>query len=89
MRSRLPLVFIRARTTTRDSVMPVEPQRLKASIGAGLLSFPVTHFRDDGAFDPEKYRSHIAHLLDHRPAAFFAAGGRGSSSRSAPTNTSG
>src|SRR5579863_2684991 len=57
--------------------MPVEPQHLKASIGAGLLSFPVTHFRNDGAFDPEKYRSHIAHLLDHRPAALFAAGGTG------------
>jgi 5-dehydro-4-deoxyglucarate dehydratase len=57
--------------------MAVQPAHLKASVGAGLLSFPVTHFTADGAFDPEEYRSHVAYLLEHSPAALFAAGGTG------------
>ena len=57
--------------------MAVQPEHLKASVGAGLLSFPVTHFMVDGGFDPEEYRSHVAYLLGHSPAALFAAGGTG------------
>ena len=57
--------------------MAVQPEHLKASVGAGLLSFPVTHFTADGAFDPQEYRSHVAYLLEHSPAALFAAGGTG------------
>ncbi|MDP9038220.1 MAG: 5-dehydro-4-deoxyglucarate dehydratase [Acidobacteriota bacterium] len=48
-----------------------------AAIGAGLLSFPVTHFRDDLAFDERPYRDHIEWLLGHGPAGLFAAGGTG------------
>jgi 5-dehydro-4-deoxyglucarate dehydratase len=57
--------------------MAPNPEQLKAAVGAGLLSFPVTHFTDDGSFDPENYRAHVAQLLEHRPAALFAAGGTG------------
>ena len=57
--------------------MAIRPENLKAGVGAGLLSFPVTHFTTDGAFDPEGYRAHVAYLIDHAPAALFAAGGTG------------
>ena len=53
--------------------MAIRPEHLKASVAAGLLSFPVTHFTADGAFDPEQYRAHVAYLLEHSPAALFAA----------------
>ncbi len=46
-------------------------------IGAGLLSFPVTHFNDASEFDEAPYRKHLEWLLQHRPAGLFAAGGTG------------
>ena len=57
--------------------MARSPERLKSAIGAGLLSFPVTHFTDEGAFAPGPYQEHIEYLVGHRPAALFAAGGTG------------
>ena len=57
--------------------MARSPELLKSAIGSGLLSFPVTHFADDGAFAPGPYRDHIDYLVCHRPAALFAAGGTG------------
>jgi 5-dehydro-4-deoxyglucarate dehydratase len=57
--------------------MTCSPEALKSAVGAGLLSFPATHFTDEGAFDAEPFRRHIAYLLDHGPAALFAAGGTG------------
>src|SRR5260370_37973398 len=57
--------------------MACQPEHLKSTITSGLLSFPVTHFTADGAFDPASYREHVAHLVAHRPAALFAAGGTG------------
>jgi 5-dehydro-4-deoxyglucarate dehydratase len=53
------------------------PDEFKKKIGAGLLSFPVTHFTDDYAFDEDGYRRHIEWLLEHKPAGLFAAGGTG------------
>ena len=53
------------------------PEELAKKIGAGLLSFPVTHFTDDLAFDEGPYRQHIDWLLTHDPAGLFAAGGTG------------
>jgi 5-dehydro-4-deoxyglucarate dehydratase len=53
------------------------PDEFKKKIGAGLLSFPVTHFTDDYAFDEGGYRGHIEWLLEHKPAGLFAAGGTG------------
>jgi 5-dehydro-4-deoxyglucarate dehydratase len=57
--------------------MARSPERSKTDIASGLLSFPVTHFTDDGAFAPGPYREHIDYLVGHRPAALFAAGGTG------------
>ena len=53
------------------------PNEMAAQVGDGLLSFPVTHFDERYDFDVRAYRAHIAYLLDHRPAALFAAGGTG------------
>lgn len=53
------------------------PQELAKKIGGGLLSFPVTHFKQDFAFDQEPYREHIEWLLKYAPAGLFAAGGTG------------
>ena len=57
-----------------NSMIPVE---LARRIGEGLLSFPITHFDERGEFADKLYREHIAWMLQHRPAALFAAGGTG------------
>ncbi|MEK1944145.1 MAG: 5-dehydro-4-deoxyglucarate dehydratase, partial [Ensifer adhaerens] len=38
------------------------PQEIKAALGAGLLSFPVTHFDAERKFHPESYRRHVEWL---------------------------
>jgi 5-dehydro-4-deoxyglucarate dehydratase len=53
---------------------PAEIQRV---LGEGLLSFPVTHFRDDLSFDEAGYREHLGHLASFPAAGLFAAGGTG------------
>jgi 5-dehydro-4-deoxyglucarate dehydratase len=53
------------------------PDELKLRIGAGLLSFPVTDFTVDGAFDEPSYRARIDWLLPFGASALFAAGGTG------------
>ncbi len=53
------------------------PAEMAKKIGEGLLSFPVTHFTRDFAFDEGPYRQHIAWLLEHAAAGLFAAGGTG------------
>ncbi len=50
---------------------------LKRVLGAGLLSFPVTHFDGEGAFKPDSYGSHVEWLSGFGAAALFAAGGTG------------
>ncbi len=55
----------------------MDPQELAKKIGAGLLSFPVTHFTPTGAFNEQSYRSHLSWLLSYNPAGLFAAGGTG------------
>jgi len=55
----------------------MSPEEFAKKIGAGLLSFPVTHFTDTYAFDEAAYRKHIDWLLQHKPAGLFAAGGTG------------
>lgn len=57
--------------------MPMTPSAMAKQIGSGLLSFPVTHFRQDLSFDEAPYRAHVAWLLEHDPAGLFAAGGTG------------
>ena len=55
----------------------MSPEEFAKNIGAGLLSFPVTHFNDDFAFNEPAYREHIEWMLGYKPAGLFAAGGTG------------
>ena len=53
------------------------PEQLKTALGSGLLSFPVTHFDDEGAFAPDSYRAHVEWLAGYKAPVLFAAGGTG------------
>ena len=53
------------------------PTELAQRLGSGLLSFPVTHFTRDLAFDESAYRNNIARLGKYEVAGLFAAGGTG------------
>jgi 5-dehydro-4-deoxyglucarate dehydratase len=53
------------------------PADLKDRLGAGLLSFPVTHFDGEGRFAPDSYQSHVAWLAGYDAPVLFAAGGTG------------
>jgi 5-dehydro-4-deoxyglucarate dehydratase len=53
------------------------PELLKARLGAGLLSFPVTHFDDAGHVATESYQDHVAWLAGYAAPVLFAAGGTG------------
>lgn len=55
----------------------MSPLEMAAALGKGLLSFPVTTFREDGALDPEAYRGNIEWACSHGPAGLFVAGGTG------------
>lgn len=55
----------------------MHPQELKKVISSGLLSFPVTHFDDDLAFNKTAYQEHIEWLAQYDAAALFVAGGTG------------
>ncbi|MFE9396267.1 5-dehydro-4-deoxyglucarate dehydratase [Streptomyces flavidovirens] len=53
------------------------PAELGRRIGSGLLSFPVTHFRDDLSFDEGAYRENVVRLAKYDVGGLFAAGGTG------------
>jgi 5-dehydro-4-deoxyglucarate dehydratase len=53
------------------------PEEIKVALGAGLLSFPVTHFDAEGEFQPESYRRHVEWLSGFDAPVLFAAGGTG------------
>jgi 5-dehydro-4-deoxyglucarate dehydratase len=55
----------------------MDPEEMAKGVGAGLLSFPVTHFDENLEFLPKPYQEHVAWLLSHKPAGLFAAGGTG------------
>lgn len=55
----------------------MDPISLKTVVGSGLLSFPVTHFDANLAFDEAAYRTHVDWLSGYGAAALFAAGGTG------------
>jgi len=57
--------------------MRLTPVDMAASIGRGLLSFPVTHFDASNRFDVANYRAHCAWLMEYDLAGLFAAGGTG------------
>lgn len=53
------------------------PAEMARRLGSGLLSFPVTHFDQSGAFREDSYRQHCAWMLDHELSGIFPAGGTG------------
>jgi len=53
------------------------PSELKVALGSGLLSFPVTTFTKDLAFDEDAYRAHIEWLDGYKASVLFAPGGTG------------
>lgn len=54
------------------------PAEIAERLGSGLLSFPVTHFREtDLVFDEAAYRENIGWLGQFGAAGLFAAGGTG------------
>jgi len=50
---------------------------LKRALGAGLLSFPVTHFDAEGRFNQHSYGQHVDWLSGFDATTLFAAGGTG------------
>ena len=57
--------------------MTLSPETLRDTLGAGLLSFPVTHATADLAFDEDAYREHVTWQSSFAAAGLFAAGGTG------------
>jgi 5-dehydro-4-deoxyglucarate dehydratase len=55
----------------------MQPDQLKAVLGAGLLSFPVTDFDAEGEFNCDSYRARLEWLMPYGAAALFAGGGTG------------
>ncbi|MFC4564424.1 5-dehydro-4-deoxyglucarate dehydratase [Nocardiopsis mangrovi] len=53
------------------------PEELRSVLGSGLLSFPVTHARDDFTFDEDAYRGHLERQGAFGSSGVFAAGGTG------------
>jgi 5-dehydro-4-deoxyglucarate dehydratase len=52
-------------------------QRLRDGMAGGVLSFPLTSFRDDGTLDPDGFRAYVAQRLAAAPGAVFPACGTG------------
>ena len=57
--------------------MTMTPDQMKAALGSGLLSFPVTHFDAENRFAPESYKAHVEWLAGYDAPVLFAAGGTG------------
>lgn len=55
----------------------MDPQNLKAALGSGLLSFPVTHFDEENHFNRDSYVEHVSWLSGFDAPVLFAAGGTG------------
>lgn len=53
------------------------PDQIKAALGSGLLSFPVTHFDAQGGFARDSYQQHVNWLAGYDAPVLFAAGGTG------------
>ena len=53
------------------------PEQIKTALGSGLLSFPVTHFDENGNFAAESYKAHVEWLAGYKAPVLFAAGGTG------------
>ncbi|AZM62389.1 5-dehydro-4-deoxyglucarate dehydratase [Streptomyces sp. WAC 01420] len=52
-------------------------RRLEDGMANGVLSFPLTAFRDDGSLDPDGFRAYVAQRIATAPGAVFPACGTG------------
>src|SRR5262245_35392784 len=57
--------------------MAADFSSLKKLLGAGLLAFPATHFRQDLSLDEDGYRKSIAVNVEGGAVGLFAPGGTG------------
>lgn len=55
----------------------LHPAELASRLGAGLLTFPVTHFDDELQFDEPRYREHLEWQTSYDLGGIFVAGGTG------------
>jgi 5-dehydro-4-deoxyglucarate dehydratase len=55
----------------------IAPEDLRDLIRSGLLSFPVTPFECEGAFNPHAFAAHLEWLSPHKIAGLIVAGGTG------------
>ena len=55
----------------------IAPEDLRDLIRSGLLSFPVTPFDYEGAFNPDAFAAHLEWLSPHKIAGLIVAGGTG------------
>ena len=55
----------------------IAPEDLRDLIRSGLLSFPVTPFDCEGAFNPHAFAAHLDWLSPHKIAGLIVAGGTG------------
>ena len=55
----------------------MELSKIKSSLEDGLLSFPITDFKEDGAFNAETYTDRIEWFVSHNVSSVFVAGGTG------------
>lgn len=53
------------------------PDEVAKILGEGLLSFPVTHFDEQLAFDEKAYQANLEWLADYPVSGLFAPGGTG------------
>jgi 5-dehydro-4-deoxyglucarate dehydratase len=55
----------------------MELSKIKSSLEDGLLSFPVTDFKEDGTFNAATYTDRIEWFVSHNVSSVFVAGGTG------------
>lgn len=55
----------------------MELAKIKSSLEDGLLSFPITDFDEQGAFNPVTYAHRIEWFVSHNVSSVFVAGGTG------------
>jgi 5-dehydro-4-deoxyglucarate dehydratase len=60
-----------------ERILTLSPSELIPALGRGLLSFPITFFDGEGAFDEDGYRAHVSKQGVAGAAGLFAAGGTG------------
>ncbi|MGW1608615.1 5-dehydro-4-deoxyglucarate dehydratase [Streptomyces sp. NPDC002285] len=63
--------------TDRVSLDTDTTRRLRDGMAHGVLSFPLTSFREDGSLDPDGFRAHVAAQAATEPGAVFPACGTG------------